>query len=66
MRIRVGHTFISGRISYGETAVADERTRSVEQAVDDKLVVVEIKFGRCYLFVNFEYVPVSSHSSPPL
>ena len=46
----VGHTFISARISYGETAAADERIRSVEHGVDDELAVVEIKFGRCYLF----------------
>ena len=40
-----GHAFISGRISSGETAVADERTSSVERSTDDELVVVEIKFG---------------------
>ena len=46
MRITVGHTFISGRISCGEITAADECTSSIERgADDDELVVVEITFG---------------------
>ena len=44
MRITVGHTFISGRISCGEITAADECTSSVERGADDELVVVEITF----------------------
>ena len=45
MRITAGDTIISGRISYGEIAMANERTSSIERGADDELVVVEIKFG---------------------
>ena len=45
----------------GETAAADERTSSVERWADDELVVVEIKFSRCYLFVTFDRLEYHSY-----